>query len=136
MIRKKILVVEDGELNRDLLFQLLEEDYALVAAGDGEEALAKARTERPDLILMDLGLPVLDGWEATKRLKADRHLRHIPVIAITSHAMMGEERRARLAGCDDFLSKPIDETQLMEKVRRITTPAQGTRDPWDGPSSS
>ena len=120
MSRKKILVVEDGEFNRDLLVQLLEEEYALVVAVDGEDALAKARSERPDLILMDLGLPVLDGWEATRRLKADRELRHIPVVAVTSHAMVGDERKARLAGCDGFLPKPIDEDALMATVRRLT----------------
>lgn len=87
---------------------------------DGEDALAKARSERPDLILMDLGLPVLDGWEATRRLKADRELRHIPVVAVTSHAMVGDERKARLAGCDGFLPKPIDEDALMATVRRLT----------------
>ena len=95
MEKKKILVVEDGELNRDLLIQLLEDQYQVVVAVDGEEGVRKAEQEKPDLILMDLGLPVLDGWEATERIKANRGLRHIPVIAVTSHAMVGDERRAR-----------------------------------------
>lgn len=119
MGRKKILVVEDGELNRDLLIQLLEEEYEVVVAVDGAEAVEKAERERPDLILMDLGLPVLDGWEATRRIKAKAELRHIPVIAITSRAMVGDERKAREAGCDDYLAKPIDEEELMRKIRKF-----------------
>jgi CheY-like chemotaxis protein len=119
MAKKKILVVEDGELNRDLMVQLLEDEYELVVAVDGEEGVQKAQRERPDLILMDLGLPVLDGWEATRRIKADRESKHIPVIVVTSHAMIGDERRAREAGCDDYLSKPIDEDELMGKIRKF-----------------
>lgn len=118
MAKKKILVVEDGELNRDLMIQLLGDEYQVVLAVDGEEAVKKAEREKPDLILMDLGLPGLDGWEATKRIKANSGLRHIPVIAVTSHAMVGDERRAREAGCDDYLSKPIDENELMRKIKR------------------
>lgn len=118
MAKKKILVVEDGELNRDLMVQLLGDEYQVVLAVDGEEAVKKAERERPDLILMDLGLPGLDGWEATKRIKANSGLRHIPVIAVTSHAMVGDERRAREAGCDDYLSKPLDENELMGKIKR------------------
>ena len=119
MEKKKILVVEDGELNRDLLIQLLEDQYQVVVAVDGEEGVRKAEQEKPDLILMDLGLPVLDGWEATERIKANRGLRHIPVIAVTSHAMVGDERRAREVGCNDYLSKPIDEEELLGKIRRL-----------------
>ncbi|OGQ80968.1 MAG: histidine kinase [Deltaproteobacteria bacterium RIFCSPLOWO2_12_FULL_57_22] len=118
MEKKKILVVEDGELNRDLLIQLLEDQYQVVVAVDGEEGVRKAEQEKPDLILMDLGLPVLDGWEATERIKANRGLRHIPVIAVTSHAMVGDERRAREVGCNDYLSKPIDEEELLGKIRK------------------
>lgn len=113
-----ILVVEDVALNRDLLAQLLEADHRLVFAEDGAAALERAAEERPDLILMDLSLPRMDGWEATRRLKADRTLAHIPVIVLTAHAMRGDEERARAAGCDDFLTKPIDETLLFEKVAR------------------
>ena len=101
MAQKKILIVEDGEFNRDLLIQLLGDQYQVVVAVDGEEGVRKAEQEKPDLILMDLGLPVLDGWEATERIKANNELKHIPVIAVTSHAMVGDERRAREVGCDD-----------------------------------
>ena len=119
MAEKKILVVEDGELNRDLMVQLLSEEYVVVLAADGEEGLRKAQEERPDLILMDLGLPGLDGWEVTRRLKANDSLRDIPVIAVTSHAMIGDEKRAREAGCDDYLAKPIDERELMRKIKKF-----------------
>jgi CheY-like chemotaxis protein len=115
---EKILIVEDIELNRELLIQLLEEDYALAVAIDGAAGVEKAATERPDLILMDLSLPVLDGWEATRRIKADPATARIPVIALTAHAMSGEEDKARAAGCDDFLTKPIDEDLLFAKLRR------------------
>ena len=115
---KTVLIVEDVELNRDLLVQLLEDDYRLVLAHDGQAALEKARDERPDLILMDLSLPRLDGWEATRRLKSDRALAGIPVIVLSAHAMRGDEERARAAGCDDFLTKPIDETLLFQKLAR------------------
>ncbi|MBI2999989.1 MAG: response regulator [Deltaproteobacteria bacterium] len=119
MPKKKILVVEDGEFNRDLLIQLLGDQYQVVVAVDGEEGVRKAEQEKPDLILMDLGLPVLDGWEATERIKANSGLRHIPVIAITSHAMVGDERKAREVGCDDYLSKPIDEEELLRKISKF-----------------
>ena len=85
--RKRILVVEDQELNRDLLVQILEDAYAVLVSVDGADAVAQAERERPDLILMDFGMPVMDGWEATRRIKAHPQLRHIPIIAITSHAM-------------------------------------------------
>ena len=115
---KTILIVEDVELNRDLLVQLLEDDYRLVLAEDGQAALEKAAQVRPDLILMDLSLPRMDGWEATRRLKADGSLSKIPVIVLSAHAMRGDEERARASGCDDFLTKPIDETLLYEKIAR------------------
>ncbi len=105
----RILIVEDVELNRDLLVQLLEDDYEVLTATDGAQRPRGRGAARPDLILMDLSLPVIDGWEATRRLKADRELRHIPVIALTAHAMQGDEARARACGCDDYLAKPIDE---------------------------
>jgi CheY-like chemotaxis protein len=119
MARKKILVVDDTEWNRDLVVQLLEDEYEVVEAVDGEEGVRKAEQEKPDLILMDLGMPVMDGWEATRRIKANSELRHIPIIAVTSHAMVGDEIQAREAGCDDYLPKPIDETELMRKIKRF-----------------
>jgi two-component system, cell cycle response regulator DivK len=121
---KRILIVEDVELNRDLLAQLLEDEYEILCASDGASGLALAARERPDLILMDLSLPVLDGWEATRRLKADPELRGVPVIALTAHAMEGDEARARACGCDDYLPKPLDEDRLFEKLRRFLGPAR------------
>ena len=115
---KTILIVEDVELNRDLLVQLLEDDYRLVLAEDGAAALERAAESKPDLILMDLSLPRLNGWEAARRLKADAQLAHIPVIALSAHAMPGDEERARASGCDDFLTKPIDETVLARTLAR------------------
>jgi two-component system, cell cycle response regulator DivK len=115
---KRILIVEDVELNRDLLMQLLEDDYELATAGDGAAGVDKAASERPDLILMDLSLPVIDGWEATRRIKADAATAAIPVIALTAHAMSGDAEKARAAGCDDFMTKPIDEDLLFAKLRQ------------------
>ena len=117
--RKTILVIEDQELNRDLLAQILEDTYAVVVAVDGVDGVAKADELRPDLILMDFGMPVMDGWEATRTIKAQPALRHIPIIAITSHAMVGDEERARQAGCDDYMAKPIDEDELLAKIRQF-----------------
>jgi CheY-like chemotaxis protein len=114
---KKVLIVEDVELNRDLLIQLLEQDYILSIATDGDAGVAKALGENPDAILMDLSLPVISGWEATRRIKADPACGHIPIIALTAHAMSGDEEKARAAGCDDFLTKPIDEDLLFMKLR-------------------
>ena len=118
-MQKKILIVEDGEFNRDLLIQLLSDDYEIVVADNGAQGIIKAFQENPDLILMDLGLPVMDGWEATKKIKEESDLKHIPVIAITSRAMVGDERRARAVGCDDYLAKPIDEDDLLDKIKRL-----------------
>jgi two-component system, cell cycle response regulator DivK len=115
---KTILIVEDVPLNRDLLVQLLEERYNLLLAEDGTTALEVAAAEKPELILMDLSLPRMDGWEATRRLKADPRLASIPVIVLSAHAMRGDEERARASGCDDFLTKPIDEDLLYEKLAR------------------
>lgn len=115
---KTILIVEDVELNRELLVQLLENDYRLVLAADGATALERASETKPDLILMDLSLPHIDGWEATRRLKADEALSRIPVIVLSAHAMHGDEERARASGCDDFLTKPIDETLLFDRIAR------------------
>jgi two-component system cell cycle response regulator DivK len=115
---KKILIVEDVDFNRDLLTQLLEEEFEVTAATDGQAGIAAAERERPDLILMDLSLPVIDGWEATRRLKAHADLKTIPIIALTAHAMRGDEAKARASGCDDFLTKPIDETLLFRMLNR------------------
>ena len=115
---KTVLIVEDVALNRDLLVQLLEDRYRLVLAEDGAAALEHAADAQPDLILMDLSLPRMDGWEATRRLKADARLARIPVIVLSAHAMRGDEERARAAGCDDFLTKPIDEDLLFQKLAR------------------
>ena len=119
MERKKILVVDDTDWNRDLLVQLLEDDYDILQAVDGAEGVRKTEEERPDLILMDLGMPVMDGWEATRKIKANDALKHIPIIAVTSHAMVGDEIDARKAGCDDYLPKPIDEQLLLEKIKKF-----------------
>jgi two-component system, cell cycle response regulator DivK len=115
---KKILIVEDVDFNRDLLTQLLEDEFELIAATDGQAGIAAAERERPDLILMDLSLPVVDGWEATRRLKSHAELRAIPIIALTAHAMRGDEAKARASGCDDFLTKPIDEVLLFQLLNR------------------
>ncbi|MBI4204361.1 MAG: response regulator [Betaproteobacteria bacterium] len=118
MAHKKILVIDDAEFNRDLLVQLLTDEYQVIVAADGEQGLQKAAQEQPDLILLDLGLPGLSGWEASRRFKTDNALKHIPIIAVTSHAMVGDEARARAAGCDDYLAKPIDENELLAKIRK------------------
>jgi CheY-like chemotaxis protein len=113
----KILLVEDNELNRDMLSRRLErKGYAVTLAVDGAEGLERARSDAPDVILMDMSLPVLDGWEATRQLKADPATRHIPVIALTAHAMATDEQKARQAGCDDFDTKPIELPRLLNKI--------------------
>ncbi|MBM3225290.1 MAG: response regulator [Candidatus Tectomicrobia bacterium] len=114
---KTILIVEDVAFNLDLLVQLLEDDYTILTAADGAAGIVLAERARPDLILMDLSLPVMDGWEATRRLKANAALCAIPIIALTAHAMSGDAEKARDAGCDDYLSKPIDEDLLYAKLR-------------------
>jgi two-component system, cell cycle response regulator DivK len=116
----KILLVEDNEMNRDMLMRrLVRRGYEVVIAVDGQQGLAMARSATPDLILMDMDLPVLDGWEATRQLKAAPETRVIPVIAITAHAMVGERDRAMQAGCNDFDTKPIDFPRLLEKIEAI-----------------
>ena len=119
MDRKKILVVDDAEFNRDLIIQLLSDEYDILEAVDGAEGVDKAEQFRPDLILMDLGMPVMDGWEATRKIKANSELKHMPVIAVTSHSMVGDEIQAREAGCDDYVPKPIDEEELIRKVKKF-----------------
>ena len=116
---KKILIIEDMEINIDLLVQLLEDDYELVVARNGEEGLKKATEERPDLILMDMALPVMDGWETTRRIKADKTIKHIPIIGLSSHAMSGDEEKAKEAGCDDYLTKPLDDELLFQVLAKF-----------------
>ena len=123
---KKILIVEDVEFNRDLVVQLLEDDYIILTAADGEAGVELAERERPDLILMDLSLPGVDGWEATRRIKANEALRNIPIIALTAHAMRGDAEKARACGCNDYLSKPIDEDLLFEKLKQFLVDDPGT----------
>jgi two-component system cell cycle response regulator DivK len=113
----KILLVEDNEMNRDMLSRRLKrKGYEVLIAVDGEEGVAMAQSEAPDLILMDMSLPVLDGWEATRRLKAAPETQSIPIIALTAHAMAGDREQALAAGCDDYDSKPIEFKRLLGKI--------------------
>jgi CheY-like chemotaxis protein len=113
----KILLVEDNEMNRDMLSRRLErKGYGVVMAVDGQQAIDMARSEAPALILMDMSLPVIDGWEATRRIKADDATQAIPIIALTAHAMQGDEEKAKQAGCDDFDTKPVELPRLLEKI--------------------
>jgi CheY-like chemotaxis protein len=115
-----ILIVEDNELNRDMLRRRLERrGFDVAVAGDGEAAVAAVREQRPDLVLMDMSLPEVDGWEATRRLKADEETRAIPVVALTAHAMHDDRERALAAGCDDYATKPVDFDALIDKVRAL-----------------
>jgi CheY-like chemotaxis protein len=113
---KKIMIVEENELNIDLLVQLLEDEYELITALNGVEAVKLAAQEIPDLILMDMAMPVMDGWEATRRIKAQDALREIPIIGLSSYAMVGDAEKALDAGCDDYLTKPLDEDLLFKKL--------------------
>ncbi|MEA2780186.1 MAG: two-component system, cell cycle response regulator DivK [Rhodospirillaceae bacterium] len=113
----KILLVEDNEMNRDMLSRrLIRNGYQVVMALDGHQAVDMAASEKPDLILMDMSLPGLDGWEATRQIKAGPATRAIPVIALTAHAMSGDREKALEAGCDDYDTKPIDLPRLLEKM--------------------
>jgi CheY-like chemotaxis protein len=116
----KILLVEDNEMNRDMLSRrLVKRGYEVVIAVEGEQGIALARTDSPDLVLMDMSLPVLDGWEATRRLKSDPATRQIPIIALTAHAMAGDREKAREAGCDDFDTKPVELPRLPSKIEGL-----------------
>lgn len=117
----RILYVEDNDDNIYMLKMRLEllDGFEVLTAEDGEAGYAKARTELPDVILMDLDLPVIDGWEATRRLKCDPETQHIPIIALTAHAMTGSRERALAAGCDEFDTKPIDFDRLMRKINLV-----------------
>ena len=112
---KTILIVEDTELNIDLLTQLLEEDYTLLVARDGAEGVKLAREKNPDLILMDISLPILDGYEATRQIRET--LKSTPIIGLSAHAMSGDAVRARESGCNDYLTKPVDDDLLMSKLK-------------------
>lgn len=113
----KILLVEDNEDNRDMLSRRLQrKGYGVTLAVDGADGVAKATSEAPDLILMDMSLPVLDGWEATRQVKAGTATSHIPIIALTAHAMSGDREKAMEAGCDDYDTKPIELSRLLEKI--------------------
>lgn len=116
----KILLVEDNEMNRDMLSRRLQrKGYDVVMAVDGEEGVAMAASHSPDLILMDMSLPVLNGWDATRRIKADSALAGIPVIALTAHAMASDREQALAAGCDAYETKPIDLPLLLEKIESL-----------------
>jgi CheY-like chemotaxis protein len=116
----KILLVEDNEINRDMLSRRLERrGYQVVVALDGAQGVSMARSEAPDLILMDMSLPVLDGWEATRRIKAAIETATIPILALTAHAMTGDREKAIAAGCDDYDTKPIDFPRLLDKIEKI-----------------
>jgi CheY-like chemotaxis protein len=121
----KILLVEDNEMNRDMLSRRLErKGYQVVLAVDGQAGVEMAVSEAPDLVLMDMSLPVLDGWEATRRLKAAPATRHIPVIALTAHAMSSDREKALSAGCDEYDTKPIELPRLLGKIEALL---QGAR---------
>ena len=117
---KKILVVEDNDMNRDMLSRRLQrKGYETLIAVDGAEGLAMAAAESPDLILMDMSLPVIDGWEATRQLKSSEATRSIPIVALTAHAFSDDREKALAAGCDDFDTKPIEMPRLLEIMERL-----------------
>jgi len=117
-MRKRILVVEDHEDNRQILRDLLASaGFDMIEAGDGEQAILAAATSQPDLILMDIQLPIIDGYEATRRIKANPGLKVIPIIVVTSYALSGDEEKAKQAGCDDYVAKPFSPRQLLAKIR-------------------
>jgi two-component system cell cycle response regulator DivK len=118
---KKILLVEDNDINREMMRRRLQRrGYEIIEAVDGQEAIAKAQTETPAIILMDMSLPVIDGWEATKRLKADGATRAIPVIGLTAHAMVEDKQKVLQAGCDDYAAKPVEFENLILMIERYT----------------
>ncbi|MBC8011342.1 MAG: response regulator [Burkholderiales bacterium] len=120
----KILLVEDNEMNRDMLSRrLTRRGYEVLIAVDGQQGVDLATSEQPALVLMDMSLPVIDGWEATRRIKASDTTRHIPVIALTAHAMAGDREQALAAGCDDYDTKPIDLERLLPKIQKYAPTA-------------
>jgi two-component system, cell cycle response regulator DivK len=126
----KILLVEDNEMNRDMLSRRLQrKGYQVVLALDGQSGVEMTQTQAPDLVLMDMSLPVLDGWEATRRLKADTATRHIPVIALTAHAMSSDREKAIEAGCDDYDTKPVELTRLLAKIDALLRKMDSVEEP-------
>ena len=122
----KILLVEDNEMNRDMLSRrLIRKGYEVSIATDGQQGADMAMSELPDLILMDMSLPVIDGWEATRRIKANDATRRIPVIALTAHAMAGDREKAMEAGCEDYDTKPVEISRLLGKIAALLKPAAG-----------
>jgi two-component system response regulator len=122
----KILLVEDNEMNRDMLSRrLVRKGFEVVMAVDGGQAVSMAQSEHPDLILMDMSLPVIDGWEATRLVKTNEISAHIPIIALTAHAMSGDREKALTAGCDDYDTKPIEMPRLLEKIEALLVRARG-----------
>lgn len=118
----KILLVEDNEMNRDMLSRRLQrKGYAVVTAVDGASGVSIAQTELPDLILMDMNLPILDGWEATKQIRSNTQTGKIPIIAQTAHAMSGDREKCLAVGCDDYIAKPVEFQQLLVKIERLLT---------------
>lgn len=116
----KVLLIEDNEMNRDMLSRRLKrQGYQVIVAVDGKQGISKAQSEMPDLILMDMSLPEIDGWEATRQLKADTTLQHIPIIALTAHAMAGDREKAVEAGCDDYETKPVEFRRLVAKIETL-----------------
>ena len=117
----KILLIEDNELNLDMLTRRLErKGFSVIAVRDGLSGIEKANQEKPELIIMDLSLPILDGWEAAKKLKADNMTKSIPIIALTAHAMKGDRQKALNAGCDEYDTKPVDFDRLLGKIGKVT----------------
>jgi CheY-like chemotaxis protein len=124
----KILIVEDNEMNRDMLSRRLSRrGYEIAIAVDGAEGVAAAKAETPDLVLMDMSLPVVDGWEATRRLKAEPSTSAIPVIGLTAHAMAGDRDKVLAAGCDDYDTKPVELPRLLQKIERLLDRAGSRR---------
>jgi len=116
----KILLVEDNEMNRDMLSRrLTRKGFEVLIAEDGQKGMDMTRNEHPDLVLMDMSLPVVDGWEATRRLKASEETKHIPIIALTAHAMAGDREKTLEAGCDDYDTKPIELPRLLGKINAL-----------------
>jgi two-component system, cell cycle response regulator DivK len=121
----RVLLVEDNEMNRDMLSRrLTRRGFEVIFAVNGEQGVELARSERPDIILMDMSLPVLDGWEATRRVKADNATRSVPVIGLTAHAMSGDREKAIEAGCDDYDTKPVELDRLIGKIERLLSAAK------------
>ena len=120
----RILLVEDNEMNRDMLSRrLIRNGYEVFLAMDGQQGVDMALSERPDLILMDMSLPVIDGWEATRQIKANDATRQVPVIALTAHAMAGDREKAIEVGCDDYDTKPVEITRLLGNIAALLKPA-------------